>query len=110
MYKPRDAQEALELARCWEKAQAIRKDPTYRFHAFEEDPTSFHVLKDEQPAYLCYLELWLCTCPAFEKDRRFCKHLLCAEEIARDAQMCMEYATMQACAETTEGCDPFSRY
>ena len=62
----------------------------YKVKAFTGDATAFFVTSPSGAMYLTYTELAdnavRCTCPDFEKNGDFCKHLLLCEEVKNEAE------------------------
>jgi hypothetical protein len=104
---PKDAQDAVRLARCWEKAQNLRDAgyicrvnlPVVTIH--KPDLSAVYFLNVQNG------EVVHCTCPDFDKHQDYCKHLLFAqnlldtadEELCRQAELeAEESAFMDACA------------
>jgi hypothetical protein len=110
--KPRNAAEALRLAKCWEKAQAMSRQG-YRFAERPSAPGFYSIIKpgEDVMAYIVHPETSTCTCPDWEKHGDYCKHVLFVREELADAQRVLEYEQrMAGCEVESTGTDPYAEY
>ena len=85
---PKNAMQALRLARCAENArrgefdvfpQGDGKVSLYSWKADEQG-------KRTKTLYIVDVEEWACTCPDFTAHRDFCKHLIYTDDLARQEE------------------------
>jgi predicted nucleic acid-binding Zn finger protein len=100
--------DAVRLARTWEKAQQIavemKKGGEYTAYGQEEGVFGIYKKSYSDKADTSYLVNLngkpTCTCPDFENNRDYCKHILALqhniEEEQREAAQVAEYEDYQA--------------
>ncbi len=84
--KPRNAQQAVRLARCWEKAQQLTAQGyTFEVATLKDAPLpdTYHVNTPEHRFHTVNVEAACCTCEDWQKHRDICKHILWVKEELR---------------------------
>ena len=103
--KPRNAQQAVRLARCWEKAQQLTAQGyTFEVATLKDEtlPHTFHVNTPEGRFHTVNVEAACCTCEDWAKHRDVCKHLLWVkEELRLQAEHAQQAMTLTVEEEET---------